>query len=391
VAAFAAGLLVKEVAITLPATLWLWEVIVERRPAVRLDRRRLAGYGALAVVAVAYLLVRAWALRGYDTRFRSVTPPLEYLYTQLHAWFYYLRLFLWPVGLCVDPDYQLSRSVGDPRVVAGGLGFLAVAGLAVFLRRRRPEVTFGLGFFWLTLLPTSSILPISEPVNEHRPYLGNAGLCLVLALLLGVLLPRWLGRGGARPRGVTVARALPLVLVALLGGLTVARNRVWASDLTLWADVVKKAPQNGRAHLNYGLALLGRGRSDAALAEYDECARRWPRYSYCYLNRSIIYRERRQWSAAIADLDHAERLTPGLFWIPFYRGVLHDAMEQPALAERQYARTLALSPGFADAHYRRARALVKLGRRAEARLEARAAARLGHGAARALVAELGSS
>jgi protein O-mannosyl-transferase len=377
--AFAAGLLVKEVAITLPAALWLWEVLIERRPAVRLGWRRLGAYAVLAAIAVAYLGLRAHLLAGYDTRHRSVTPPHEYFFTQLHAWFYYVRLFFVPVGLCVDPDYPMSRSFLEPRVLFGATAFLGTAGLSVWLRRRRPEVTFGLAFFWLTLLPTSSFLPIAEAVNEHRPYLGNAGLCLLAALLLGAALPRLLGARAAR--GVAVA-----VLVAL-AALTVMRNRVWYDDLTLWEDVVQKAPRSGRAHLNYGLALLGRGRTTEALAQYDACAQHWPGYSYCYINRSIVYRERGDFTAALVDLKHAERLTPGLFWVPFYQGVTHDAMGEPARALASFDRTLVISPAFADARYRRARALEKLGQLPEARDEAARAARLGHRAAARMLAE----
>ena len=376
-AAFAVGLLVKEVAITLPAAVWLWEVLIERRPALRLGWRRLGAYAVLAVIAVAYLALRAHLLAGYDTRHRSITPPLDYFYTQLHAWFYYVRLFVAPVGLCVDPDYPMSRRFLEAPVIFGAAGFVATVALCWWLRRRRPEVTFGLAFFWLTLLPTSSFLPIAEAVNEHRPYLGNAGLSLLAALLLGAALPRLLGARAAR--GVAVA------VLAVLAALTVMRNRVWYDDLTLWQDVVRKAPRSGRAHLNYGLALYGRGRTTEALAEYDACARAWPGYSYCYINRSIIHRERGDFTAALVDLKNAERLTPGLFWVPFYQGVTHDAMGQPAPAVADFDRTLAISPAFADARYRRARVLEKLGRRLEARAEAERAAALGHqGAARML-------
>lgn len=383
VAAFAAGLLVKEVAITLPAALWLWEVLVERKPAVRLGWRRLAAYAALAAVAVAYLVLRAHLLRGYDTRFRSVTPPLEYFYTQLHAWFYYVRLFVVPVGLCVDPDYPMSRAFLEPRVVAAAAGFLGVAALCWWLRRRRPAVTFGLAFFWLTLLPTSSFLPIAEAVNEHRPYLGNAGLSLLAALLLGAVLPRLVG--------AKVARGAAVAVLLLLAALTVGRNRVWYDDLSLWRDVVRKAPRSGRAHLNYGLALFGRGRTAEALVEYNECARQWPGYSYCYINRSILHRERGDFGRALADLTTAQRLTPTLFWVPFYQGVTHDAMGEPGPAEADFARTIAISPGFADARYRRALALQKLGRLIEARAEAARAAALGHRAAARLLMEPASA
>jgi tetratricopeptide (TPR) repeat protein len=162
---------------------------------------------------------------------------------------------------------------------------------------------------------------------------------------------------------------------------------VWYDDLSLWQDVVRKAPRSGRAHLNYGLALFGRGRTAEALKQYDECARHWPRYSYCYINRSILLRERGDFGAALADLKTAEGLTPTLFWVPFYEGVTHDAMGEPGPAEAAFARTIAISPGFADARYRRALALRKLGRTIDAEAEAARAAGLGHRAAAKMLTE----
>jgi tetratricopeptide (TPR) repeat protein len=380
VAAFALALLVKEVGLTLPAAVWLWEVLVERRPAVRLGWRRLGRYAALAVVAGLYLAVRAYMLRDYDVRFRATTPPLAYFATQLRAWFHYLRLFVLPVGQCVDPDYPFSRSLVEPRVLAAAAGVIGVAAGAWPLRRRRPEVTFGLGFFLLALAPTSSFFPIAEAVNEHRPYLGNLGLCLLAAVLLAEVAPRAAGRRGAA--------ALAAAVLLVLGGLTVARNRVWRDDYSLWRDVVAKAPHNGRAHLNYGLALLGRGRPDEALAQYEACARLWPDYSYCYINRSVLYRQRKEWDRALADLDRAGRLTPGLFWVPYFRGVTWEEMGRPADAERAFARTLAVSPSFLEARFRRARVLAALGRTDEARAEAGRAAARGHHEAARLAASL---
>jgi hypothetical protein len=373
VSAYAGALLVKEVGLTLPVAVWLWEVLIERRPAVCIGWRRLGRYAALGFVAIAYLGVRAWMLREYDPRFRATTPPLEYFWTQLRAWFHYVRLFVMPMGQCVDADFPFSRSLFEGRVMLAAAGATAATMVAVRLRHRCPALTMGAAFFLVALAPTSSFFPIAEAVNEHRPYLANFGLCLLAALVLGDVGPRWLG--------ARVGQALSVAVLLGLGGLTVARNRVWTDDLTLWRDVVAKAPHNGRAHLNHGLALLGRGRLDEAYREYEECVRLWPQYSYCYVNRAIVFRARQLFDRALADLVHAERLTPGLFWIHHYRGVTYEDMGHLREAEEAYRRAVTESPSFGEARFRHARMLLALGQRDEARMEALAAVALGHSAA----------
>lgn len=60
----------------------------------------------------------------------------------------------------------------------------------------------------------------------------------------------------------------PLLCAALLLGLaliTLARNEVWRTDVSLWADATAKAPVNARAWGNYGIALEHAGRLDEAV------------------------------------------------------------------------------------------------------------------------------
>jgi predicted Zn-dependent protease len=63
-----------------------------------------------------------------------------------------------------------------------------------------------------------------------------------------------------------VARVgLSFGIAAVLAGATLARNRVYASDETVWRDVVSSRPGNVRARVNLASALYDRGRYDEAM------------------------------------------------------------------------------------------------------------------------------
>ena len=354
---FAFGLSAKAVAIVLPALVFLEETLISRLPPLRLDRRRIARYAGYALVAAGYLAIRHYWVSDFSVKSRASTGRLDYLMTEVRAYWHYLGLFLFPVGQAADANFRVTTSPTDPdflRALAAGVSLL---GLAFALRRRAPLPVFGLAWFVVVLAPTSTLLPLAEAVNEHRPYAAVAGLAWGAAWLLGRV-PAWCeGTIWARPH--VLAGAAGALLLALLGA-SWARNRVWRDDVSLWSDVVAKAPDNGRAHLNLGLSLSGLGRTKEALAQYDECQKVWPGYAYCPLDRGVLQAALGQTDAALTSYREAGRLDPNLFYVPYYEGIL--------LRSRDLGRSIAdlrravrLSPGFEDAHRELASSLFAAG------------------------------
>jgi hypothetical protein len=104
-------------------------------------------------------------------------------------------------------------------------------------------------------------MPLPEMVTEHRTYLAMAGIFLVAALAV-FLLVRQLSR---KPCAFAIG---VLAFIVPLAGLTHARNLVWVDELTLWAEAVAKNPESARGQIKYGQELMARGQlepADAAL------------------------------------------------------------------------------------------------------------------------------
>jgi protein O-mannosyl-transferase len=314
-----AGMLTKPVMVTAPVAVALYDSIF-------LSRRRWRLYAMLA----ATWLALAWVLHagandwersaGYGLRRFTL---LQFSMTQPAVILHYLQLVVWPHPLCLDYGWSVGFDIPATIVVAGML----MATLR--LLRRNSAAGFAAAWFWLTLAPSSSMIPIGDLAFEHRMYLPLAGL-VVLAVCAGYRLPLWIRIGGF------------CVLAGTFCVVTTLRNADYRSALTIWRDTVAAAPQNARAHQNLGKAYEEAGKTIDALRHYAEAVRLDPNDP----------RSRYALATALAQ-----------------DGKIEAAVEE-------FNAAIALWPDYAEAHYNLGVALTQLGRGAEAREHFNAAARL---------------
>ncbi|MDB5311018.1 MAG: repeat-containing protein [Gemmataceae bacterium] len=207
---------------------------------------------------------------GFGTE--GVTP-IQYALTQTEVVLHYLRLAVWPRPLCLDYfDWPVARRPADvAAAVVGIVALLVGTGWALW---RRPGVGFLGAWVFLTLAPTSTIMPIDDVAFEHRMYLPLAGVVALAvlggwALLRDLVARRQLDPGPARRLGVGAA-----VAVAVVFGLgTAARNEDYHSVVGMWQDVVAHRPANWRARHNLANALVRAGRDADAVGHYVEAVR----------------------------------------------------------------------------------------------------------------------
>lgn len=79
------------------------------------------------------------------------------------------------------------------------------------------------------------------------------------------------------------------IVIALLTYLTYERNKVWQDDVSLWEDVVAKAPDNPRAHNNLGRAYGVNSRDLEAILEFKKATSILPNYALAYMNMAVSY------------------------------------------------------------------------------------------------------
>jgi tetratricopeptide (TPR) repeat protein len=309
-AAAAAAVLTKESAFTLPLAVAAAELLFfDARPSARLawlSPFLLAGAAvAVAIAAGPLPLARVDAV----TRLDQAIPRGDYFLTQLQVVAEYLGLLVAPVGQNLDHDVRLVTGLGAPSTwLALGLHVgLVGAGVAAAVQGRRGSpwlllVAYGIAWFYATNLVESSIIPIPDLMFEHRAYLPSVGFFLVAASLID----RFPATGWDGRKTIAVGCA-----VALLATLTVARNRVWRDDLSLWSDAAAKSPGKPRPLNNVGVALSARGRHAEAAAWYERAIAADPRYSKAWFNLGETWQQLGRCDLAVPWLGRFAQLHPG--------------------------------------------------------------------------------
>jgi protein O-mannosyl-transferase len=285
--ACAAGMATKPVMVTVPAVVvlyqWcflggsLWRNIKASWWLVAIMVLLAAG---AAVMTQQSMTVAA----GFDSRLFTRT---QYALTELGVICRYLQLSLWPAGLRLDyawPKATQASQIVPPAIV---VAVLLAAIVWAMLKGRRPVAFLGMWFF-VILSPTSSIVPINDPIFEHRMYLPlMAVVVLVVVGGYSVALALWQKRASwpdARRHFHIAAGALAIVVAGVLTIATHQRNGVYHSERSIWEDVVAKQPTNARALTNLGYALDAAGQSDDAIRLYQEALKYRQDYSDTYNN-----------------------------------------------------------------------------------------------------------
>jgi cytochrome c-type biogenesis protein CcmH/NrfG len=293
--ALACGLLAigsKETGLTLPVVVLAYDWLL--RPGEEGARRR--RFWALyvpAFVVLGGLTIYRLLMMGILAR---TTTPLLNLLTQAVVIWRYVGLLAWPWGQSIMHGVHRATSVFD---VAGWVAVAGLAGLCaagVLLRRSHPLVTLGIVWFLAVLAPSSSFIALREGMAEHRMYLASAGVFMAAATVVSPwLLSEPSGRRVSRAGAAAVTAVLTVFFV-----LTVIRNQVWSSPVSLWAEATVRAEGMWEPHYALADSLREKGDCSAALPEYRAVVALRPNHRDAFTNLGICL-------AQTGQLEEAER------------------------------------------------------------------------------------
>ena len=293
---FSVGLFVKEPTIMFAPLLFLYHLFFEQKLSVvdimkKGQRIKFIGSGLTAlpalVIGIAYFIFS-----------RMMTPPtwtsgsneiVAYLITQPFVVLHYINNFYFPFNLSADTDWGLIRNIFDDRLIIGLIFIVTmlVISIKISVTLSLRLVSFGILWFFLALLPTSSIFPLSEVLNDHRVFFPYIGLVLVTVTLIVQLIVKFEKIFSTHRNKIKVTIFSFLFLGIHAYGVH-QRNKIWSSGETLWKDVTIKSPNNARGLMNYGNSLMARGDYAGAENCYVRGIKLWPAYSYLYVNMGVL-------------------------------------------------------------------------------------------------------
>ena len=258
------------------------------------------------------------------------TSRWDYFTSQWYVMAHYVGNFILPVNLSADPDIKVIPTIWSLKKL---LGFMVIALLLYIAFRtsgneKTRPVAFGILWFFVCLFPTSTFHPLGQVSNDHRTFLPYIGLVMTAAWALSLLVARYREShlGEWRQRAGLVTLCIAFLSAHAYGAHQ--RNKVWSSSDTLWEDVARKSPENGRGLMNYGLTLMRKGEYEETKIYFEKAMKLLPYYSYLHINM----------------------------------GVLKNAMGHPEEAEQYFKNAIRYQPSNAEGYYYYARFLWSKGR-----------------------------
>jgi Tfp pilus assembly protein PilF len=351
------GLLSKEIAITLPALLLYYEYFRYRQGE---DQR---GFGAFfkdsaprlvphAIAAILFLSIRSAIIsdnliktvftEGGRGATRNLTAQLA---TQVRAWILYIREWFLPTSLSIDKPFPVSSSFTEGRVI---LSFLIIAAILLFawlIRKKHPVVLFGT-LWWFTALIPTSIFRLNVPVNDHRLYLPGFGFTIIFVYVAGMLFVRFKRDGGWYFK-IFITTCITVILLMGLG--TLKRNAAFATEETMWKDVILKDRRSIRGYNNLGIYYEQRGDYEKALTHYQQTIRLAPTFPNPYINIGNVYHKQKKFDLAEKWMKRALQLDPRSALASYNLGNILREAGKTQEAIGAYSQALRLNPRYIEA------------------------------------------
>jgi tetratricopeptide (TPR) repeat protein len=311
---FLAGLLSKSMLVTLPLTLFLFDLwplgriewtspATARAKALWMLFREKIPLFVLALL-VAFITVRInhgegniATLENLSISSRTGNAAVS-IVTYLHQAF-------WPVDLSIFyPISSAAPAMG--RVVRSLAILLTISGICILNLRRRPYLVVGWLWYLITLLPVIGIVQVGLQAHADRyTYVPLIGIFLMLSWLGADLVARW------RIPGRLVLMFSASIL-GLLFTLTTAQVVVWRDNLMLFKNALSVDAENAFALLNIGDEYGHRGRWKDAQAAYTQALRFMPGVYMCDLKLGFALEQLGQEADALKHYLHAKSLQPNL-------------------------------------------------------------------------------
>jgi Tfp pilus assembly protein PilF len=339
-------------------------------------------YMGIAGVSLLYLCV-LWKVRGglASAGIRLLDNPLASLpagpriLNALRVAWKYVGLQIYPATLSCDYSFNEIPLYRDwHHTLPAAIGAVAVfSGWLWAVWRRQHALALAGGVYLAGFAVTANIvMPIGTIMGERLAYLPSAGFCLLIAL----------GWGWLRERQQVLALGVLAVLVAVLGARTVARNRDWKDNLTLYSAAVRAVPGSAKMHQALGVEYMQAGQLDLASKElqaalqinpaYAEAreayglledwkgnyqtagemlesafymvGRNHPNYDDMAVNLAVVYMETNHMDGALDILNHEIADSPRFARAWAIRGMVHHKRGEVSAARADGETALRLDP-----------------------------------------------
>jgi tetratricopeptide (TPR) repeat protein len=234
---YALSLLAKEMAITLPAVIIMYEIIINKRRSLEFFIKDKSIYISFVLLSVLFLLLRWAVLKDVPERtsynYFYGKDAATIFFTMLQTLPVYFRLILLPYGMLYHYSGYLPyiNSIANIQAMFA-IGFILVMLACAFsLFKKMPWIAFSVLFIFVTLSPVLNIIPTMNFMAERFLYLPSLALSFALISLIFKYYS---------PKRSAAFYLMVSVLVVFYLYLTISRNADWKTNDSLFLSAEGK-------------------------------------------------------------------------------------------------------------------------------------------------------
>ncbi len=257
--------------------------------------------------------------------------------------FYYLKKILFPVNLNIDPDIEVVTQLFSVSFIAG-IASIALMFYIFWKQEAWRFYLFFLAWYFIVLSPSSSIITLHDLAAEHRVYLALPGV--VFVLVLGVFqCVKSISDFKIIDKSVLGILIL-CEFTLLLGILSIERNQIWKTELSLWQDTYEKSPDKVRPLINLARAHSIEGNNKDAVRFYEESLAKGDGIFVTHYNLGELYLKDDRVEDAIVRFQTALQLDPKIPETYAKLGEIYLAQKKWKLADAYFKKCIEIESRF---------------------------------------------
>jgi len=308
------------------------------------------------ILGVVYVVLRGTVLNFsnsfnfYNANNAFTTHPSIRLMTFFKVLVQYTGFLFFPYQLRVERDFAWAQSPTEWDVVVGGLlvGFMLFSAFKYW--KTNPLISFGIGWFFIAIVPTSNVLvPINSVIYEHFLYIPMIGIALIVTYLC----LNWAEKNRMVPTLIKIVA----VILGLFCAINIHRNLDWRTSIGFYEQLVTYRPDDYRVINNLGMEYANKGIHDKALATYLKAIALDPQNPVAYHNIAGTYRDTGHIQLALENFHKAIELNPNFIFT--YRSLadMYWRLGQYEQCKKNLLQILRIDPY--DLNVRRALSMVQ--------------------------------
>lgn len=328
------ALLSKETSLMLPVLLLLYHYTFKKKIKV-------GAFVCIVSTACGYILLRLTLLRSSAFR----VPGINEVFEKIPGFFAALTDYAANLALPFHLHLSLREKPfcwSNPKVLVGMAILISLLMYALRMRNRNRLIFFCVAWFFVGLLPASSIYPLGSYMAERWLYLPSIAFFLILAKGLCLAC-----------RAQKLKTPTTLFIVSLLFFyccLTIKQNTYWREPVAFYKRTLRYSPGSYRLYDDLGVSYYDIGQDKEAIAAYKKAIEINPEYESVYNNLGNAYYNIGKKNEAIAAYKRALEINPRYGKTYYNLANIYYDIGRKEDAVALYKKAIEINPDYAKAY-----------------------------------------